>query len=209
MLARNAAPIAARDAATGVWIDLTRFLAAFVTPNTSAVLETLRKAVERHPEQKLAGYQADVLLQVNAFYDVLKYDIGLAYINSQVSFNPDVAALDQRVRLPAETLHHRSANCLDAALLVASLLEACSLNPALLVSKNHALVGWEVRPGSGDWEFLDTIVFLTNDFADARELGRRKASYYHKRSEQTGDTACFRLLPITALRRQHHISPLE
>lgn len=209
LLARNAAPIAARDPHTNAWIDMTPYLAAFVTPNALAVMETLRRAVERHPEQRLAGYQADVGLQVNALYDVLRHDIALAYVQSIISFNPDAAALDQRVRLPAETLRQRSANCLDAALLVASLLEACSLNPALLISKDHALVGWERRPGSGEWAWLETTIFLTNDFADACNLGERKAAFFHQRREQTGDVTWRRLLPIKALRTQHHITPLE
>jgi hypothetical protein len=208
LLARNAAPIAVRDPATTAWIDMTRYLAAFVTPHTLAVLATLRQAVDRHPAQRLAGYQADVVLQVNALYDVLKYDIGLAYIHSVVSFNPDAAALDQRVRLPRESLAARSANCLDAALLVASLLEACTLNPALLVSKNHALVGWERRPGSGAWAWLETTVFLTNDFADACALGQRRAATFQQKLDQTGDAAWLRVLSIQALRTQE-ITPLE
>lgn len=209
LLARNAAPIAVRDPHTHAWIDMTPYLAAFVTPNAPAVLETLRKAVDRHPEQRLAGYQADVGLQVNALYDVLRHDIGLAYVQSIISFNPDAAAFDQRVRLPAETLRQRSANCLDAALLVASLLEACSLNPALLLSQDHAVVGWETQPGRGEWAWLETIVFLTNNYADAHSLGERKAAFFRQRYEQTGDAIWHRLLPIKTLRAQHHITPLE
>ncbi|HHY56803.1 MAG TPA: hypothetical protein GYA08_15365 [Chloroflexi bacterium] len=209
LLARNAAPIAARDPHTNAWIDMTPYLAAFVTPNAPAVMETLRRAVERHPEQRLAGYQADVGLQVNALYDVLRHDIALAYVQSIISFNPDAAALDQRVRLPAETLRQRSANCLDAALLVASLLEACSLNPALLLSRDHAIVGWETQPGRGEWAWLETTVFLTNDYPEALNLGKRKAAFFHQRRKQTGDAIWHRLLPIKVLRTQHHITPLE
>lgn len=209
LLARNVAPIAVHDPHTNVWIDMTRYLAAFVTPNAPEVLETLRKVVDRHPDQKVAGYQADAVPQANALYDVLRDDIGLAYVQSITSFNLDATALDQRVRLPAETLRTRSANCLDAALLVASLLEACSLHPALLVSKNHALVGWEHRPGSGEWVWLETTVFLTNNFADARELGQRWAAIFWRKREQSGDVTWQRIVPIKALRTQHKITPLE
>jgi hypothetical protein len=209
LLARNAAPIAARDPATNAWIDLTRYLAAFVTPNAGAVLETLRQAVDRHPARRLAGYQADVALQVNALYDVLKYDLGIAYIDARTSFNHDAAALDQRVRLPSETLRLRSANCIDGVLLFASLLEACTLSPALLLSHNHALVGWETWPDSGVWEYLETTVFSTNDFAEARELGRRKAAFLQEQAARTGDATWFRRWPVKTLRTQHHITPLE
>jgi hypothetical protein len=173
------------------------------------VLETLRKVVDRHPEQRVAGYQADADLQASALYDVLRHDIALAYVHSITSFNLDAMAVDQRVRLPAETLCTRSANCLDAALLVASLLEACSLYPALLVSKNHALVGWERRPGSGEWVWLETTVFLTNNFADACELGQRWAATFLRKREQSGDVTWHRIVSIKALRTQHQITPLE
>jgi len=164
--------------------------------------------VDRHPERRLDGYQRAVNLQAHAFYDTLKHDIRVAYINSLVSFNPNAAALDQRVRLPRESLAARSANCLDAALLVASLLEACTLNPTLLIGRDHALVGWETRPGSNVWEFLETTVFLTNDFAAARALGQRKAAFFAGRAQTTGDPAWHRLLPIQPLRAQR-ITPLE
>ncbi len=209
LLARNAAPIAARDPSTNAWIDLTRYLAAFVTPNAGAVLETLRQAVDRHPARRLAGYQADVVLQVNALYDVLKHDAGIAYIDSQSSFNPDAAALDQRVRLPSESLRLRSANCIDGVLLFASLLEACTLSPALIISRNHALVGWETGRGSGAWEYLETTVLATNDFAEARKLGRRKAAFLQEQAARTGDATWFRRWPVKTLRTQHHITPLE
>lgn len=209
LLARNVAPIAVHDLHTNAWIDMTRYLAAFVTPNAPKVLETLRKVVDRHPEQRVAGYQADADLQASALYDVLRHDIALAYVHSITSFNLDAMAVDQRVRLPAETLRTRSANCLDAALLVASLLEACSLYPALLVSKNHALVGWERRPGSGEWVWLETTVFLTNNFADACELGQRWAATFLRKREQSGDVTWHRIVSIKALRTQHQITPLE
>ncbi|MFO7632412.1 MAG: hypothetical protein R6W76_07730 [Caldilinea sp.] len=208
LLARNAAPIAARDPHTNGWIDMTRYLAAFVTPNALAVMETLRQAVDRHPEQRLAGYQAGVALQVNALYDVLRHDIGLAYVHSVISFTPDATALDQRVRLPSETLRTRSANCIDGVLLFASMLEACTLNPALLLGRDHALVGWETRPGSGVWEYLETTVFLTNDVAEACELGRRKAVSFQQQAQKTGNANWFRLLPLKQLRAQG-ITPLE
>ncbi|MFM7174631.1 MAG: hypothetical protein ACKO4U_16515, partial [Caldilinea sp.] len=47
LLARNVAPIAVHAPHTNVWIDMTRYLAAFVTPNAPEVLETLRKVVDR------------------------------------------------------------------------------------------------------------------------------------------------------------------
>ena len=67
---------------------------------------------------------------VKAIYDALQTKANIKYVNSTVDFNPDETAKTQRVRLPRETLKERQANCIDGALLFASLLEAISLNPA-------------------------------------------------------------------------------
>jgi hypothetical protein len=72
LLARNAAPLAVRDPASGGWVDLSRYFGAFVTPNRREVILFLRRAAEKHPERQLAGYQSDVTLQVRAIYDALK-----------------------------------------------------------------------------------------------------------------------------------------
>jgi hypothetical protein len=208
LLARNAAPIAVCDPHTNEWIDMTHYLAAFVTPNAPAVMETLRRAAARHPEGRLAGYQADVELQVRALYESLKYDYELAYIDSTTSFNPDASAFDQRVRLPAETLRTRSANCIDGVLLFASLLEACSLRPALLVSSDHAVVAWATTRTGGAWDYLETTVLHTNDFADARSLGRGNARIFLDKMAETGDRRWHRLLPLRKLRGQG-VMPLE
>ena len=208
LLARNAAPIATRDPASGTWVDLTRYFGAFVTPDAPPVRAFLRAAAERHPEHRLVGYQGDTASQARAIYEALQAT-GILYVNSTTSFNPDTAASDQRVRLPSESLAEHLANCIDGVVLFASLLEACTINPAIVISTGHAIVAWETRPGSDRWEYLETTMLATNSFAEACEIGARRAAQWQQMAAATGNANLFRRWPISELRTRYHITPLE
>ncbi len=209
LLARNAAPLAVRDPAGGGWIDLSRYFGAFVTPNRREVMGFLRKAAEKHPERKLAGYQSDVTLQARAIFDALKEESQIVYVNSLIAFNPDESARGQRVRLPRETLNERQANCIDGTLLFASLLEAISINPALVIVPGHAFVGWETGQNSSAWEYLETTMIDTNHFGEAVEIGRQKAAFWEKQAATPGKTHVFRRWSLRDLRATYGITPLE
>lgn len=208
MLARNSAPLAVRDPQSGEWVDLSRYFGAFVTPNQPEVMAFLRKAAGHHPQQRLAGYQSDVASQARAIFDALKEDADITYVNSLIAFNPDESARGQRVRLPRECLSEHQANCIDGTLLFASLLEAASLHPAIVVVPGHAFVAWERSPDSGRWEYLETTMIGTNTFAEAQEIGGRKAEFWEKQGAG-GDASKFRRWPIKELRTAYGITPLE
>lgn len=208
MLARNSAPLAVRDPQSGAWVDLTRYFGAFVTPNRPEVMAFLRKAAAHHPQKRLAGYQSDVTAQARAIFDALKEDADITYVNSLIAFNPDESARGQRVRLPRESLAERQANCIDGTLLFASLLEAASLHPAIVVVPGHAFVAWERSADSGRWAYLETTMIGTNTFAEAQEIGGRKAEFWEKQAAD-GDANKFRRWPLKELRTAYDITPLE
>ena len=207
MLARNAAPLAVRDPQNGTWVDLTRYFGAFVTPNRPEVMAFLRKAADHHPQKRLVGYQGDVTAQARAIFDALKEDAGITYVNSTLSFNPEQSARGQRVRLPRESLCERQANCIDGTLLFASLLEASSLHPAIVVVPGHAFVAWERSLDSGRWDYLETTMIGSNIFAEAQEIGVRKAEFWEKQA--AGDPSRFRRWPLKTLRADFGVTPLE
>jgi hypothetical protein len=208
LLARNAAPLAVRDPAGG-WVDLSRYFGAFVTPNRREVMLFLRRAADRHPERQLSGYQSDVALQVRAIYEALKQDAQITYVNSLIAFNPDESARGQRVRLPRETLEEKQANCIDGTLLFASLLEAATLNPAIVIVPGHAFVGWETGPNSGAWDYLETTMIGSNAFEEARTIGRQKAAFWEKQAASPEKAHAFRRWSLRDLRTVHGITPLE
>lgn len=180
--ARNTALLAMYDEAAGEWRDLSRFLAAWVTPNAPEVQRFLDKVRAHHPKKALVGYQGAatpaeqavvVTNQVRAIYNALQ-EAGLGYINSFINFGMEPGKAMQRVRLPHQSLEGKGANCIDGAVLFASLMMAISLHPALMLVPGHAFVGWETWEDSEEFECLETTLVGSAPFEDALAAGNAK-----------------------------------
>jgi hypothetical protein len=211
LLARTTAPLWMNDPATGGRVDLSPYLGAFVTPNTPDIMSFLRTVADRHPEGRLPGYQGNTELvepQVQAVYKALQ-DTGVVYVQSVINFDPEEGTSSQRIRLPRESLQDRMANCLDGTVLVASLLEGMSLNPAIVIVPGHALVSWEAWPGSGEWCYLETTIIGSHPYDAARRLGDQLAQTYEQKSQELADPLLFRRWPLRDLRVKHRITPME
>jgi hypothetical protein len=206
LLARTSGMNAAADPATGEPRDLTHYYGAWVTPFAEAVQERVRRAAALHPAGVLAGYVRGgperVREQVGAVYRALR-EHGLAYVNTVADYGAPPGTVTQRARLPHEALAQRSANCVDGTLLFASALEGASLSPALLFVPGHALAGWESDEGAGDWQFLETTMLGTHDFAAACASGQKQ---YEQAREFYPDTV--RLHRVADLRARG-IWPME
>ncbi len=213
LLARTTAPLAVLDPKTGQWNDLTPYLGAFVTPNARPVMEFLRKAAALHPDGQLAGYQGDptkVEPQIKAIYDALK-EAGVTYINSVIDFSPDDGTAGQRVRLPADSLGDKGANCLDGTLLLASLLEAVSMSPGIVIIPGHAFLAyesWSSQPGKpAEWRYLETTMIAKNDFQAARDFADQNAKKYEDLMKAKNNPSFFRRHAVRELRSQKDIFP--
>jgi hypothetical protein len=205
LLARTTAYLKVNDPQTGKAVDLTPYLAAWVTPNAPKVMELLRRAADLHPQKQIAGYQvgeAGVEAQVKAVFEAVK-QAQVQYINSVFCFGRAGGEFMQRIRLPRETLENRSANCIDGTILMASVLEAASLNPAIVLVPGHAFLAWETLDGGGSWDYLETTLISTKTFEEARQVGRTRAEKYRANSQM------LRLLSIPALRVGDQVLPME
>ena len=213
MLARNAAPLAVKDPKTDVWQDLSIYFGAFVTPNAPVILEFLRLAVNHHPEGRLIGYQINagqVESQVKALYDALQTEAAIKYVNSLITFTPEAGLSNQRVRLPRESLKDKEANCIDGTVLFASLLEAVSLSPGIVLVPGHAFVAWETwRESPSQWKFLETTMIGSSSFEEACASAEKTAATYQQLATSTKDPTAFRLLPVHYLRTKLGITPME
>jgi hypothetical protein len=201
--------------------DLTPYYGAWVTPNADSVMRLLRKVVDKTSAQSLRGYltgSAKVVDdEVRAIYDVLK-DERIVYVNSAMDFGRTESQSGQRVRLPRESLDHKTANCLDGAVLFASLMQANSLNPGLVFVPGHALVAWQNRAlwGKDDpdsellenWDYLETTMVSTAPFEEAKAKGREIAERYFAKAGGKQDDENFRLHRLTWLRARG-IFPME
>ncbi|MEH6388491.1 MAG: DUF3320 domain-containing protein [Pseudomonas profundi] len=119
-------------------------LAAFCTPNDPAVdrllgqaSQILRKAGK---PDAIDGYRTNsrerVWLLASAIYSaIVKMQLG--YALPPASFESD----GQKVRLPSQIESAKVATCLDTTLLFAAALEQAQLNPMVIITKGHALVG--------------------------------------------------------------------
>lgn len=207
LLARTSAPLQVQDPSTGTWIDMTSYLGAFVTPNTPEVMRYLRVAAQMHPLKRLVGYQVgepEVESQVKAVYDALATS-GMRYVNSVIEFTPETSARNQRVRLPRESLSNTSANCIDGTVLMASLLEAISLNPAIVIIPGHAFLAWETWRDKDTWRYIETTMIPTDPFEKSCLSAEATVLAWQQANPSGG---ALKRMPLRELRAQG-ITPLE
>ncbi len=178
------------------------FYAAWITPNAKAVDAFLAKAKARAPKATFSGEQADTLPQVKAIYDELQAE-GMSYV-----MDPEMLANEgfgQRTRLPTEVLQTTNAQCLEGALLYASLLEAIGLQPVIVRIPGHAFVGW--KPSAKDARksklahgmyFLETTATHTAKFDQAVSYALHNFDdHFKKKDASVVDVASLRKAGIT------------
>jgi len=211
LLARTSAYLGVADPATGDWVDLTPYLAAWVTPNAPVVMKLLRCAADMHPNQRVVGYQVgpkEVEEQVKAIFEALKAE-DIVYVNSVLSFGATKGEYMQRVRLPRESIENKSANCIDGTVLMASVLEAASLNPGIVLVPGHAFLAWETQDGNEQWDYLETTMIGSHDFHAAHKAGQVVAERQKALAERLEERRYFRLLSLPDLRVRRGITPME
>jgi hypothetical protein len=214
LLARTTAPMSVINPQTGKKVDMTQYLGAFVTPNAPEVMSFLRAASDLSPQTEFVGYQGDknnldiVLAQVKAIYDALKNTANIHYVNSVLANNPQEGTISQRVRLPRESLKDKQANCIDGTLLFASLLEAISMNPAIVTVPGHAFVGWETWENSGAYNYVETTLIAKSDFTAARKEAEEMYKTYDE-LEKMGVTGRLYRWSLRDLRSVKRITPME
>ncbi len=150
----------ARDEWGGV-PDMAQILAAFVSPNDSAIARVLKDAaglLERAGyDGSMNGYQsADPsrsYMLAGAIWSSIT-GLGLTYAAPPASFEKD----GQKIRGPSRITAEGLATCLDSALFLAAAFEAVGLNPVVLFSQGHAWVGvWIVKKDFGQVTEPDVV----------------------------------------------------
>ena len=139
----------------------------------------------RRFDGELSGYQHansdDVIAQARAIFNAVR-NYGVSYVSSTVSCGQ--AGFAQRVRLPRESIQSKSANCIDGAVLFASLFENIGLEPVIFLVPGHAFVGVKLSQASHQVLFIETtivgknicnsILTLTSTFDEAVKEGNKK-----------------------------------
>ena len=151
-------------------IPLLDYLVEWILPDHQSVQSILKRAIS--PQKLSLGYHKgqEPKVLICAIYEELQKYVQLTYKNPQSNITlltiPDNGQIQQRVLLPNESLVNGFANCIDGAVLYASLIEAAELDPIIVFSackadntsefnQGHALIGWRKEKGSQEYEFLE------------------------------------------------------
>jgi hypothetical protein len=182
------APVRIRSAEDIYWGDgfkYAPFIASWVTPHDLKLEAALGRATNYVPDHRLPGYEnwknadqqeQETYREAKAIYMALK-QMGLAYVKSSDTFGGN-KTLSERVRKPHVSLVQNSANCIDAAVMYASLFENLGMEPTVVIVPGHAYAGVRVAHGSQKFLFIDVALTGRTTFEAAVASAERGLAKY-------------------------------
>lgn len=138
------------------------FIASWVTPHDSQVEAVLAQAKRYTADHRLPGYEdwknageqeRETYREARAIYTALQR-MGLSYVKSSLTLGGH-QDLSERVRMPQVSLRQSSINCIDAAVMYASLFENLGMDAKVIIVPGHAYVGVRVAPASPKFLLID------------------------------------------------------
>jgi hypothetical protein len=164
------APVRLRSADDMFWgedFKYAPYIASWVTPHDPEVERVLSIAKEYMPGRRLPGYEswksADeqsrmTYAEARAIYTALRRT-GISYVKSSATLGTHMhAQITERVRMPGESLRLRSANCIDGAVMYASLFENLGMDPVVVLVPGHAYVGVRSAEQSDRYLYIETAL---------------------------------------------------
>lgn len=194
------------------------FIASWVTPHDAAVEKLLARAKEFAPNRRLPGYETDdpvaqersTLLQARAIYRALQ-DHGVSYVKSSMTFGRH-EEISERVRMPAESLQHISANCIDGVVMYAAMFENLGMDTSIVLVPGHAFIAVRVARGSKKYLYIETSLTGRSSFDTAVASARRSLGKFTNAQTIRVDLRQARLdgiYPMPAGDIDHHDRVLE
>ncbi len=157
------------------WKGIKELYAAWVEPNDPAVEELIRKAANYTESGIITnGYGGIINDEDGSVWDRLQAiwkaeeEYHLTYISTMKAFSPDTR---QRARTPYEVLTQSSGNCIELAILFASVAEALKLETALIFVPGHAYVAIRTDLENAFYYFIETTLIGRADFSEAAAKG--------------------------------------
>ncbi len=176
------APVRLRSSEDMYWgrsFKYAPFIASWVTPHASEVEALLAQAKNFTPDRRLPGYENwkdeaeqehETYVESKAIFTALKR-MGLSYVKSSSTLG-EHSNVSERVRMPRISLARNSANCIDAAVMYASLFENLGMEPSVVIVPGHAYVGVRVAQGSSRFLFIDAALTGRTTFEAAVLSGK-------------------------------------
>ncbi len=153
----------------GEFEDTSVFFAAYVNEDNPLIDTILKEALATRLVNRFSGYQsestASIDRQVYALWHVLqsrnfRYS---SISNTSLSSNLVFA---QRVRTFEDALESSQINCVDGCVLFASLLTAINIEPILVRTPGHMIVGYFIDKSHEEMNFLETTMIGDVDFGE-------------------------------------------
>lgn len=185
---RTTVPVRIRSAEDIYWgndFKYASFIASWVTPHDLKLEAMLGRAKSYVPDHRLPGYEdwksadrqeQETYLEAKAIFTALKA-LGLSYVKSSDTLGGN-KSLSERVRLPRVSLAQTSANCIDAAVMYASLFENLGMEATVVIVPGHAYAGVRVAPGSSKFLFIDVALTGRTTFEAAVASAERGLAKY-------------------------------
>jgi hypothetical protein len=170
-------PVRLRSAEDMFWgngFKYASFIASWVTPHDRMVETVLAHAKKLTSDHRLPGYESwknatqqepETYREAEAIFTALQR-MGLSYVKSSATLG-DHQGVSERVRMPHVSLTESSANCIDAAVMYASLFENLGMDANIAIVPGHAYVGVRVAEGSPKFLFIDVALTGRSTFAVA------------------------------------------
>jgi len=168
------APLRLRAADDMFWGDKFKyasFIASWVTPHNASVESVLSRAKEFMPGRRMPGYEnwkgtdeqaRTTAAEAKAIYRALQQK-GVSYVKSSSTFGTSAnAAVSERIRMPFESLRDSSANCIDGAVMFASLFENLGMDPVIVLVPGHSYVGVRIAENSDKYFYIETALIGRN-----------------------------------------------
>ncbi len=163
---------------TGGDLDFNWLFAAYVNEDHPAVDAILKEALGTDVVDAFTGYQSgdpdEVLKQVFAIWHVLQRR-GIRYSSITRTGNAQARVRSQHVRFLDESLAMSQANCVDGSVLLASVLRKIDLNPSLVLTPGHMLLGFALDRNGREHAYLETTL-IGNIARPAARDGKRDAA---------------------------------
>ena len=170
-------PVRLRSAEDMFWgngFKYASFIASWVTPHDRNVESVLSRAKQFTADHRLPGYEnwktvaqqeQETYREARAIFNALHHS-GLSYVKSSATLG-DHKGVSERVRMPRVSLAQSSANCIDAAVMYASLFENLGMDASIVIVPGHAYAGVRVAEGSPKFLLIDVALTGRSTFEAA------------------------------------------
>jgi hypothetical protein len=148
---------------------------AMITPTDPSVEKLIVDAGHFDPQNAMvSGYHdqndesGSVYQRLDDIWQAEQTNFGLTYDSTTISF---ASGSSQRIRLPGEVLDQNAGNCIELTLLYASVVEALSMQAAIVIIPGHAYVGVRLDNTNDSYYFIETTMIGSYTFQDAATKG--------------------------------------